>query len=111
MARGVLRLLGLGLLSAVLGFLGALALQWLLVPQSDPQPPEPAIHHRLLQPEDPGFAEHLAQGCPGDPDWSPCALRLPPRPLTDGFEIRRGDAVDLCLPDGLGSMTCTEQKS
>lgn len=113
MVRGALRLLWLGLLAAVLGFVGALALQWLLVPQSPSPPPETVSRPRLLQPDDPGFAEHLAQGCPGDVDWSPCVLQLPPRPLTDGFEIpRRDGGVDLCLPTPgePETMTCTEKK-
>lgn len=37
-------------------------------------PPGPAKH--LLVPTDPGFDEHLRDGCRSDPSWSPCAMEL-----------------------------------
>jgi hypothetical protein len=108
-ARDALRLLRLGLLAAVLGLAGAPVAQWgLMSLQSDPRPQEAVSRPRLMQPEDPGFAEHLAEGCPGDVDWSPCALALDETPDDftfpgDGYAIR-------CVtnPDSPETMICNE---
>lgn len=65
---------------------------------------------RLMQPDDPGFAEHLAQGCPGDVSWSPCALRLPDPIYTDGFTIEHDGITDVCRPAGETFICTTEEK-
>lgn len=106
MRTALLRLAGilLGFAIFVVGYIGGYLLT---LPDEPPQEPEPA-RGRFLQPDDPGFAEHLAQGCPGDVSWTPCALRLPDPVYTDGFTIEHDGITDVCRPAD-GTFTCTRE--
>lgn len=107
--RQVVWAIVIGILSALGGLLGGVLAEYLLdhadrEPIIEPVPVYDRINS-LLAPGDPGFVEHLEDGCKGDPSWSPCALRLP-KPLP--IQVIRVDA-DLCffvVPDEVTSGTC-----
>lgn len=83
---------------------------FLLTLPDGPEPTEEPRPH-LLQPGEPGFLEHLAEGCPGDPSFSPCALQLPAVDFTEtGFSFTDSNGfINTCLPAGdhLDHFECT----
>lgn len=95
----------IGFVIYLLGYVGGF---WLSLPDGSEPPQEERPH--LLQPDEPGFTEHLAEGCPGDPSWSPCALQLPAVDFAEtGFSFEENGRITACLPAGdhLDHFECT----
>jgi hypothetical protein len=100
--------LGLWLVSYLVGF----TVYALTHTTTSPEPPQEERAH-LLRPDEPGFAEHLAQGCPGDPSWSPCARQLPAVDFAEtGFSFEENGLIITCLPAGdhLTHFECTSKE-
>lgn len=85
---------------------------FLLTIPDGPEPPQEGRAH-LLRPDEPGFTEHLAEGCPGDPSWSPCVLQLPAVDFAEtGFTYDDHGTTVTCLPAGdhLDHFECTRKE-